>query len=224
LAKSSQTCTSLRCTGLFVVHRTVSGAQVGSPGEQAALEKNSACHGYNSPDCPVCTGLSDEPAAPTPMVSSTISGRRVDFANGHKGTPDCPVYHKRRGCNGRLHQKRKEIVHYSLSGGASDYPVRPWTEDNYNLPNGARTSPICLRTIKGTPRCMEQNTKHLLNILRRRDFAFTYLIHCDRDSSTFLSCNSVVLLSCARSCLVCVFVLQLSLLCVLLFPPYVKGK
>jgi hypothetical protein len=67
---------------------------------------------------------------------------------------------------------------------------------------------------------MEQYTKHLLNILRRRDFAFTHLVHCDKDSTTYLSCNSVVLLSCARSCLVCVLLLQLSLLCVLLFPPY----
>jgi hypothetical protein len=81
-------------------------------------------------------------------------------------------------------------------------------------------APSCLGAIKGTPRHIEQYTKHLLNILRHRDFAFTHLVHCDRDSSTFLSCNSVVLLSCARSYLVCVLVLQLSLLCVLLFPPY----
>jgi hypothetical protein len=45
---------------------------------------------------------------------------------------------------------------------------------------------------------MEQQAKHLLNILRRRDLASTHLVHYDRDSSTFLSCNSVVLLSCAR--------------------------
>jgi hypothetical protein len=154
------------------------------------------------------------------MVGSAISGRRVDFANGHKGASGCPVCHKRRGCNGWLHLKRKEITHYSLSGGAPDYPVRPQTECNYTLQNGAPTAPICLRTIKETPRRMERNTKHLLYILRRRDFTFTHLIHYDRDSSTFLSCNSVVLLSCARSCPVCVLVLQLSLLCVLLFPPY----
>jgi hypothetical protein len=67
---------------------------------------------------------------------------------------------------------------------------------------------------------MEQHIKHLLNILRHRDFAFAHLIHCDRDLSTFLSCNSVVLLSCAHSCLVHVLVLRLSLLCVLLLPPY----
>jgi hypothetical protein len=108
----------------------------------------------------------------------------------------------------------------SLSGGAPDCPMRPRTEGNYDLPNGATTAPRCLGAIKGTPRCMEQNTKHLLNILRCWYFAFTHLVHCDRDSSTFLSCNSTVLLSCARSCLVCVLVLQLSLLCVLFFLPY----
>jgi hypothetical protein len=107
-----------------------------------------------------------------------------------------------------------------LSGGVLDCPVHPRTEGNYGLPNGAPTAPSCLGAIKWTPRRMEQYTKHLFNILRRQDFAFTHLVHCDRDSSTFLSCNSIVPFLCARSCLVCVLVLQLSLLCVLLFPPY----
>jgi hypothetical protein len=39
LAKSSQTCTSLRCTRLSGVHRTVSGAQAGVLDEQVALGK-----------------------------------------------------------------------------------------------------------------------------------------------------------------------------------------
>jgi hypothetical protein len=128
---------------------------------------------------------------------------------GHTGLsdvlPDCPVCHER--------QKRKEITHCSLFGGAPDCPVRPQIEGNYGLPNGAPTTPSCLRAIKGTPRRLVQNTKHLLNIVRCRDFAFTHLVHCDRDSSTFLSCNSNVLLSCSRSCLVFVL-LQLTLVCV----------
>jgi hypothetical protein len=128
----------------------------------------------------------------------------VDFTNSRKVTLDCPVCHECRGCNGRLRQKRKEIAHCSLSGGAPDCRVRPPTEGNYGLPNGVQTTLSYLGAIKGTPRRMEQYTKQPLNILRRRDFAFTHLVHCDRDSSTFLSCNSVVLLSCARSCLVCV--------------------
>jgi hypothetical protein len=46
---------------------------------------------------------------------------------------------------------------------------------------------------KSDPRRMEHNTEHPLNILQRRDFTNTHLIHCDRDSSTSVSCNSVVL-------------------------------
>jgi hypothetical protein len=110
-----------------------------------------------------------------------------------------------------------------MSGGASDCPVRPQTEGNYCLPNEAPTAPSSLRFIKWTPRHMEQYTKHLLNILRRRDLAFVHVIHCVRDLSTFLSCNSTVLLSCARSRLLCVLVLRLLLLCVLLFPPYSRA-
>jgi hypothetical protein len=98
-------------------------------------------------------------------------------------------------------------VQCSPSGGASDYPMRQRTEGNYGLPNGAPTTPSCLEAIKGTPMRIEQYTKHLLDILRRRDFAFTHLTHCDRDLSTSLSCNSIVLLSCARSRLVCVLLL-----------------
>jgi hypothetical protein len=84
-------------------------------------------------------------------------------------------------------------------------------------------APSCLGAINGTPRRMEKYTKHLLNILRHRELAFTHLIYCVRDLSTFLSYNSAVLLLCAYSRLACVLVLQLSLLCVLLFPPYSCG-
>jgi hypothetical protein len=40
LATSSQTCSILWCTELSGVHRSVSGAQVGAPGELAALGKS----------------------------------------------------------------------------------------------------------------------------------------------------------------------------------------
>jgi hypothetical protein len=42
------------CTGQCPVRQTDSG-------DLAALGKSSATYGYNSPDCPVCTGLSGEP-------------------------------------------------------------------------------------------------------------------------------------------------------------------
>jgi hypothetical protein len=74
-----------------------------------------------------------------------------------------------------------------------DNPVHPWTEGNQGLSNGAPTAPRSLGAIKGTPRRMELYTKHPLNILQRLDFASMHLFHCDRDLSTSLSCNSVVL-------------------------------
>jgi hypothetical protein len=130
--------------------------------------------------------------------------------------PDCPVCHERYGCNGRLRQKRKEITHYSLSGSAPDCPMRPRTEGNYGLPNGAPTTPKCLGAIKGTPRRMEQNTKHLLNILRCLDFTNMHLAHYVWDLSTFLSCDSDALCCVLGSWLVCVCVVgpTLALACV----------
>jgi hypothetical protein len=45
----------------LVAHQTLSGAQAEAPRELAALSffLESLC--YNSPDCPMCTGLSGEP-------------------------------------------------------------------------------------------------------------------------------------------------------------------
>jgi hypothetical protein len=90
------------CTGQCPVR------QAGS-GELAALGKNLTAYGYNSPDCPVCTGLSGEPTV------SRANGRLRDLcetrgrANGRERAPDCPVRQRLLGTNGRLRQKRKEI-------------------------------------------------------------------------------------------------------------------
>jgi hypothetical protein len=71
-----------------------------------------------------------------------------------------------------------------MSGGAPDSPVHHPTEDKNCLPIGSSTTPSCLRAIKGTPRRMEQNTKHSLIILRRLDSTATHSNHCVRDLST----------------------------------------
>jgi hypothetical protein len=104
------------------VHRTVRWCtgqcpvrQAGS-GELAALGKELTAYDYNSPDCPVCTGLSGEPTV------GRANGRLRDpcetcgRANGREGAPDCPVctrqclVHQRLLiCSGRLRQIRKEI-------------------------------------------------------------------------------------------------------------------
>jgi hypothetical protein len=60
-------------------------------GELPALGRSVAKIGYNSPDCPVYTGLSGEPtvgwANGRPRNPRVTRGR----ANGHMGAPDCPV-------------------------------------------------------------------------------------------------------------------------------------
>jgi hypothetical protein len=121
-------------------------------------------------------------------------------------SPDCPVCHGTRGCNGRLRQTRKGIAHCSLSGGAPDCPVRTRTEGNQSLSNGAPTTPRSLGAIKGTPRRMEQNSKHPLNILRHRDTAITLelrqfeiraslwvVIRCVVSCASLSSCERVLL-------------------------------
>jgi hypothetical protein len=91
--------------------------------EVAALGNSPTAYGYNSPDCPVCTGLSGEPtigrAKGRPRDLRGTRGR----ANGRKGAPDCPVCtgHVRCAngsqiCNGRLRCLRKEIGHRTVSG------------------------------------------------------------------------------------------------------------
>jgi hypothetical protein len=52
-----------------------------------------------------------------------------------------------------------------MSGGAPDCPVRQATEGKNCLPGMLSTAPSYLGAIKGTPRRMEEDTKHLLSIV-----------------------------------------------------------
>ena len=94
--------------------------------EQAALGRSLATIGYNSPDCPVYTGLSGEPtvgwANGRPRNPRVTRGR----ANGQMGAPDCPVCtgqcpvrQRLTDSNGRLRQLRKDIC-TGLSGAPVD--------------------------------------------------------------------------------------------------------
>ena len=93
------------------------------PQELASFGKLQRLVRYNSPDCPVCTGLSGEPTV------GRANGRPRDLrgtrgrANGRKGAPDCPVCTGHVRCangslisNGRLRCLRKEIGHRTVSG------------------------------------------------------------------------------------------------------------
>jgi hypothetical protein len=105
-----------------------------------------------------------------------------------------------------------------MSSGAPDCPVHHPTEGKNCLPIGSPAAPSCLGAIKGTPRRMEQNTKHYLIILRRLDSAATHSDRCVRDLSTIWVVNSLHCVLCSRlgfcACVCC----ELSLACVA-FPP-----
>jgi hypothetical protein len=86
LAKSSQTCTSLWCTGLSGVHRTVSSARL--------VRSVNGPLDYNSPKCPVCTRLPGVPAARLANGRPRDQRATRGSANGQQAAPDCPVCHK----------------------------------------------------------------------------------------------------------------------------------
>jgi hypothetical protein len=97
------------CTGQCPVR------QAGSC-ELAALGISSAAYDYNSPDCPVCTGLFGE--LTVGQANSQLRDPRETRgrANGQEGAPDClvctrqcPVRQRLPGANGRLRHRRKEI-------------------------------------------------------------------------------------------------------------------
>ena len=115
-----------RCKGLGCVQPRLSsvwhiGLSGGAPdsvrcarlnsGELAALGNSPATYGYNSPDCPVCTGLSDVPTVGRAICAGHVAEptarwrhRTVRCANGSKTA------------NGRLRHRRKEIGHRTVSG------------------------------------------------------------------------------------------------------------
>jgi hypothetical protein len=69
--------------------------------------------------------------------------------------------------------------HRTVSGGAPDCPVRQATEGNNCLLEMLLTAPSYLGGIKGTPRRMEEYTKHSLSIPKHQDFDSAHLILCD---------------------------------------------
>jgi hypothetical protein len=123
LARAAKALLSLGAPDCPVVHRTVRWCtgqcpvcQAGSS-EVAALGNSPTTYDYNSPDCPVCTGLSGEPTVGRAICGDTWPSQRLE------GAPDCPVCtgHVRcangsKSANGRLRHLRKEIWHRTVSG------------------------------------------------------------------------------------------------------------
>jgi hypothetical protein len=126
-----------------------------------------------------CIGLSGEPTfdrangrSRNPRATRGKCQRSEWAPDCSVCTGQCPVRQQLQSANGRLHQIRKEIR-------TGQCPVRQVTEGKNCLPRMHSTAPSCLGAIKGTPRRMEENTKHSLRIPKHQDFNSTHLILCD---------------------------------------------
>jgi hypothetical protein len=75
---------------------------------------------------------------------------------------------------------------------APDCPVHHPTEGKDSLPGLLSTAPSCLGAIKGTPRRMEENTKHTLSILNHSHSVFAHSIDILSDLSSVLVVNFVL--------------------------------
>jgi hypothetical protein len=116
------------------------------PANRPLSGKLSASRLYSS-DCLVCIGLFSEPAAHTPTVGSAISGRRVDFANGHQAASDCPVCHRTVRCSTSV---VTATVGFARKGRKSHmFTVR--CAHGQKATMAFQMAPSCLGALKGTP-------------------------------------------------------------------------
>jgi hypothetical protein len=75
--------------------------------------------------------------------------------------------------------QKERNLHRKVSGGAPDCPVRQATEGKNCLPGMLSTAPSYLGAIKGTPKRMEEYTKHSLSIPKHQDSNSAHSILCD---------------------------------------------
>jgi hypothetical protein len=131
------------CTGQCPVR------QAGSS-KVAALGNSPASYDYNSPDCPV----SQRSAARS--ARDTWPNQRLEGGTGLSGV------HRQRlsGCQRSAAPVKERNRAPDSVRCAPDCPVRQTTEGKNCLPRLLSTAPSCLGAIKGTPRRMEEHTKH----------------------------------------------------------------
>jgi hypothetical protein len=75
--------------------------------------------------------------------------------------------------------KKERNPHRTVSGGAPDCSECQATEGKNCLPGMHSTAPSCLGAIKGTPKRMEEYTKHSKSIPKHQDLDSAHLILCD---------------------------------------------
>jgi hypothetical protein len=98
--------------------------------------------------------------APDCPVSQQVEGG-TGLSGVHR---TCPVRQRLSGCQRSALPFKERNPHRTVSGGAPDCLVRQETEGKNCLPRLLSTAPSCLGAIKGTPRRMEEYTKHSQSI------------------------------------------------------------
>jgi hypothetical protein len=153
------------------VHRTVRWAN-GRLRQWSAAQ--SSRDTWTAPTVSWCTGLSG--------VHRTVSGTPVSPEEQRSDMPNL---------EGDRAPDRLQV----LSGGTPDCSVCHSIEGKNSLPCWSPTAPSWLGAIKGTPRRMEETSKHSLSILKHPDSAPAHSLHCVSDLSSIWVANSVCFVS-----------------------------
>jgi hypothetical protein len=117
-------------------------------------------------------------AAPTVRWCTGLSGEPISLDEQWSDMPNLEGDHAPDGLQ-------------DLSGGTPDCPVRHSTGGKIGLPSWSPMAPSCLGAIKGTPRRMEETTKHSLSTQKHPDSAPAHSLYCVSDLSSILVVNSV---------------------------------
>jgi hypothetical protein len=126
-----------------------------------------------APDCPV----SQRSAGPT--VGRTICAGHVAEPTTRRGHQTVRCAPDMSGAPTALRLSTVDCAIFGRKSGTRQCPVRQSTEGKISLPRLLSTAPSCLGAIKGTPRRMEDDTKHSYNIPKHQDIDFAHSFHCD---------------------------------------------
>jgi hypothetical protein len=132
--------------------------------------------------CPVCQAGSGELAA----LGKELMAYGYNSPDCPVCTGQCPVRQRLQGCQRSASLNKEGNPHRTVSGGAPNCPVRQATEGKNCLPGLLSTAPSCLGAIKGTPRRMEGEPKHLLSIVDHSHFILAHLFDIPSDLSSVL--------------------------------------